>query len=78
MDDKASAIEAIRQRADRARVPIYRVCEAAQISPANLTRWKGDPTKARWSTIGKLERVLDAIEAGVVARNTPSLHIEAL
>lgn len=75
MTDKASAIEAIRKRADQVRVPIYKVCEAVRVSPATLTRWKSDPESARWSTIGRLEKHLSKLE---VARNTPSLHIEVL
>lgn len=78
MSDKATAIEAIRQRADKARVPIYKVCEAAKVSPANLTRWKSEPDVARWSTIGRLERILDKIEAEKMTRLTSALHVEVL
>lgn len=62
MSEQATAIEAIRKRADQARVPMYKVCEEAKIAPATLTRWKTDPASARWSTIGKLEKALTRIE----------------
>lgn len=62
MSEQAAAIEAIRKRADQARIPMYKLCEAVRMSPATLTRWKADPDTARWSSIGRLERHLDKIE----------------
>lgn len=62
MTEQAAAIEAIRKRADRARIPMYKLCEAVRMSPATLTRWKKDPSLARWSSIGRLEKELDRIE----------------
>lgn len=72
---KAAAIQAIRQRADQARIPMYKLCEAIKMSPATLTRWTADPEAARWSSIGRLEKHLDKLER---ARNTPALHVEVL
>jgi len=75
MTDKATAIAAIRKRADQVRVPIYKVCEAVRVSPATLTRWKADPEAARWSTIGRLENHLSKLEA---ERAISALHMEVL
>jgi len=62
MSEQAAAIEAIRKRADRARIPMYKLCEAVNMSPATLTRWKSDPESARWSSIGRLEKHLAKLE----------------
>ena len=62
--DKAEAIQAIAKRSDAVRVPIYKLCGMADppVAPSTFTRWKSAPDMAHWSTIGKLEAALDAIE----------------
>lgn len=60
MDIKA-ALADIERRAFEARVPIYKLCQQADVAPSTVSRWKAG-VKPGVTTIGKLERRLDAIE----------------
>lgn len=56
-------IEELETRAYAARVPIYKVCERANVAPATISNWRKNRVKPNASTIGKLEDALAAIEA---------------
>lgn len=53
----------LEKRAFAARLPIYKVCERAGVSPATITNWRKEKVNPNASTIGKLETALEAIEA---------------
>jgi len=50
-------------RAYAARLPVYKVCERANVAPATITNWKRMKARPNASTIGRLEDALKAIEA---------------
>ena len=56
-------IAELETRAYAARVPIYKVCERANVAPATITNWRKNKAKPNASTIGRLEDALAAIEA---------------
>lgn len=59
MDD----ISQIEARARAVRIPLYKLCLAAKVSPATISRWKrGDHTPSV-GTLDKLERELARLEA---------------
>ena len=60
--EKQQAIIAVRQRAVAVNVPIYMVCERADIAPSTLTRWRTQPDKAQWAKINRLAEAMTEIE----------------
>ena len=60
--EKLKAITAIRQRAVAVNVPIYKVCELANIAPSTLTRWRAEPDKAQWAKINRMSDAMTQLE----------------
>jgi len=60
--DIKEALGSIERRAFDARIPLYKLCKQAGVAPSTVTRWRAG-MKPGVTTIGKLERELDRIEA---------------
>lgn len=59
MDD----ISQIEARARAVRIPLYKLCLAAKVSPATISRWKRGDHNPSVATLDKLERELTRLEA---------------
>jgi len=60
--DKTSELDALLKRCFEARIPVYRVCDAAGVARSTPSRWKANPGMMSASTLGKLEDALAGIE----------------
>jgi len=62
--NRKTALSRFKDRCFALRVTPTAVRIAARVSSATMSRWNKDPTSIRASTLLKLERVLDKMEAG--------------
>ena len=61
--DKQAELDAFLARCFAARVPVYKVCDQAQVARSTVSRWKLQPDSMTATTLGKLEDALTRIEA---------------
>ncbi len=61
--DKQAALTALLQRCFDARIPVYELCDRAEVSRATPSRWKANPDSISPRTLGKMEDALALIEA---------------
>lgn len=60
--DKETALRNVLQRCFDARLPVYKVCKLAKVSPGTVTRWRSKPDTIRPSALLRMETALDQIE----------------
>lgn len=64
--DRNQLMERVRERAFAARMSLFTLCSEAEVSGTVITRWVQGKYTPSLPTIAKLEKRLDAIEAGGV------------